>query len=56
VHAASWPHRGRFPRMIAQPAVALHGEYPLLAPPDGRPSPVEQAILSGLTPARAALA
>ena len=25
VHAASWPHRGRLPRMIAQPAVALHG-------------------------------
>jgi Phytanoyl-CoA dioxygenase (PhyH) len=56
VHAASWPHRGRFPRMIAQPAVALHGEYPLAAPPDGRPSPVEQAILSSLPPARTATA
>lgn len=42
VHAASWPHRGRFPRMIAQPAVALHGQYPLRAPL----SPVERAILA----------
>jgi len=44
VHAASWPHRGRFPRMIAQPAVALRGEYPLA----GSPSPAEQTILAGL--------
>jgi hypothetical protein len=29
VHAASWPHRGRLPRMIAQPGVALLEPYPL---------------------------
>lgn len=47
VHAASWPHRGARPRMIAQPGVALHGEFPLGAA--GEPvSPVEQAILTGL--------
>ena len=50
VHAASWPHRGRFPRMVAQPAVALHSEYPLA----GSPSPAEQAILAGLDQAAAA--
>jgi hypothetical protein len=40
VHAASWPHRGTGPRMVAQPAVSLHGQFPLTAPL----SPVEQAI------------
>jgi hypothetical protein len=44
VHAASWPHRGRLPRMVAQPAVALHGQFSLTAPL----SPVEQAILDGV--------
>ncbi|HYS31106.1 MAG TPA: phytanoyl-CoA dioxygenase family protein [Streptosporangiaceae bacterium] len=46
VHAASWPHRGSQPRMIAQPGVALHGQFPL--DPDASPSPVERAILTGL--------
>ncbi len=49
VHAASWPHRGRFPRMIAQPAVALHGQYALQAAPGETPPPVQQAILDSLT-------
>jgi hypothetical protein len=40
VHAASWPHRGTRPRIIAQPAVALHDQFPLTTPL----SPVEQAI------------
>ena len=44
VHAASWPHQGRRPRMMAQPGVALHAQFPLAAPL----SPVEQAILSGI--------
>jgi hypothetical protein len=44
VHAASWPHRGRLPRMMAQPAVSLHGQFPLTDPL----SPVEQAILNGI--------
>ena len=43
VHAASWPHRGRIPRMMAQPGVALHTQFPLTAPL----SPVEQAIVAG---------
>ena len=51
VHAASWPHRGRFPRMIAQPAVALHGQYPPQALPGAPSPPVQQAILDGLRPA-----
>jgi hypothetical protein len=41
VHAASWPHRGTRPRIIAQPAVALHDQFPLTTPL----SPVEQAIV-----------
>jgi Phytanoyl-CoA dioxygenase (PhyH) len=44
VHAASWPHSGRLPRMVAQPAVALHDQFPLTAPL----SPVEQMILDGV--------
>jgi Phytanoyl-CoA dioxygenase (PhyH) len=51
VHAASWPHRGRSPRMIAQPGVALFGEYALSPQPGVPPPPVEQAILDGLAPA-----
>jgi ectoine hydroxylase-related dioxygenase (phytanoyl-CoA dioxygenase family) len=42
VHAASWPHRGARPRIIAQPAVALHDQFPLTAPL----SPVERAIVA----------
>ena len=52
VHAASWPHRGPAARMIAQPAVALNGEFPLQAAPGAPLSPVEQAILDGLAHAR----
>ena len=48
VHAASWPHRGRRPRMIAQPAVALHGQYALRAAPGDTPPPVQQVILDSL--------
>lgn len=40
VHAATWPHAGPQPRIIAQPGVALHGEFPLAEPL----SPVELAI------------
>lgn len=29
VHAASWPHTGARPRLLAQPAVALHDAFPL---------------------------
>ena len=51
VHAASWPHQGRLPRIMAQPSVALLGEYPLHGLPPAPPSPVEQAILASLTSA-----
>jgi len=40
VHAASWPHIGGHPRIIAQPGVALHDAFPLVPPL----SPVELAI------------
>jgi len=40
VHAASWPHTGRHPRIIAQPGVALHDAFPLVQPL----SPVELGI------------
>ena len=40
VHAASWPHTGQHPRMVAQPGVALHDAFPLVAPL----SPVELAM------------
>lgn len=40
VHAASWPHTGPNPRIIAQPGVALHDAFPLV-PPLG---PVELTI------------
>ena len=40
VHAASWPHTGRQPRLIAQPGVALLDAFPLTPPL----SPVEIPI------------
>jgi len=43
VHAASWPHTGRHPRIMAQPGVALRGACPLVAPL----SPVELAMWPG---------
>ena len=48
VHAASWPHRGRTPRLMAQPSVALLGEYQLPGLPLAPPAPVEKAILRAL--------
>jgi hypothetical protein len=32
VHAASWPHTGRHPRIMAQPGVALHDSFPWSRP------------------------
>jgi hypothetical protein len=43
VHAASWPHTGRAPRMMAQPGVALHDAFPLVPPL----SPVELGMVAG---------
>jgi Phytanoyl-CoA dioxygenase (PhyH) len=40
VHAASWPHTGAGPRIMAQPGVALHDAFPLVSPL----SPVERGI------------
>jgi len=50
VHAATWPHHGRRPRMLAQPGVGLPGEFPLTAPL----SPVEQAIVEAADSVRLA--
>ena len=47
VHAASWPHTGRHPRIMAQPGVALHDAFPLVPPL----SPVELAMWPGGRPA-----
>ncbi len=49
VHAASWPHRGPQPRMIAQPGVAI--VEPFALSDNARETdvcPVEAAILRGL--------
>jgi hypothetical protein len=51
VHAAAWPHRGRAPRMVAQPPVLPRGAYAVRASLDLAPTPVEQAIWDSLTPA-----
>jgi hypothetical protein len=51
VHAASWPHLGRQPRIIAQPGVALHAEYALHERPGEQLPPVQQAILGSLAAA-----
>ena len=48
VHAASWPHRGQLPRMIAQPGVTLHGQYAVRAMPGETPPPVQRVILDSL--------
>ena len=48
VHTATWPHRGTAPRMMAQPAIEAAEGFTL----DGSdPSPVAQAIVSGMAPA-----
>jgi hypothetical protein len=49
VHSASWPHRGRIPRLMAQPSVALLGEYRLPGLPIAPPTPAELAIQRALT-------
>ncbi|GAA2760741.1 phytanoyl-CoA dioxygenase family protein [Actinopolymorpha rutila] len=46
VHAASWPHRGTTPRIMAQPGVALLGSF-ALADREGA-YPVEAAILDAI--------
>jgi hypothetical protein len=48
VHSASWPHRGSAPRLIAQPSVALLGEYRLPGLAIAPPTPAEQAVLRAL--------
>jgi len=48
VHAASWPHRGDNPRMMAQPSIVLLSEYDLAALPVPPSTPAEQAILGAL--------
>jgi hypothetical protein len=45
VHTATWPHRGRTPRMMAQPAVHAEDGFAI----DGSdPSPVARSIVAGL--------
>ncbi|MBW8802898.1 MAG: phytanoyl-CoA dioxygenase family protein [Catenulisporales bacterium] len=50
VHAASWPHRGRVPRIVAQPLVALLGEYRLPGVQEVARTPVEEAVLRAVEP------
>ena len=45
VHRATWPHFGVGPRIIAQPAIAIHEPFALRAGADL--CPVERAILRG---------
>jgi phytanoyl-CoA dioxygenase PhyH len=45
VHAASWPHRGHSPRMMAQPPVLLtDGQFPPPSAPSLPPTPVERTM------------
>jgi len=44
VHTATWPHRGTYPRMMAQPAITAEG----FALDGSDPSPVARAIVEGL--------
>jgi hypothetical protein len=56
VHAATWPHRGSEPRIMAQPAIGLLAPFALAGPADDLAadvSPVERAILLGLAGAGA---
>lgn len=46
VHRATWPHRGHRPRLLAQPAIEIDGQFPLTG--IGDIYPVERAILDGL--------
>ncbi len=46
VHRASWPHRGRLPRVMAQPSVWLKEPYALTDRAGALP--VERAIIAGL--------
>ncbi|MDQ4070098.1 MAG: phytanoyl-CoA dioxygenase family protein [Actinomycetota bacterium] len=48
VHRASWPHRGQFPRMMAQPSIWLKEPYTLRD--ERAASAVERAILAGRRP------
>jgi hypothetical protein len=49
VHAASWPHRGRSAKMMAQPPVLLtDGQFPWAAARILPPTPVEQAIFNNV--------
>lgn len=47
VHAASWPHRGRTPRFLAQPPIVVQDGFGLEAP-FGRLSLVAKAIRIGM--------
>ena len=46
---ATWPHRGTAPRLMVQPGIAVPDGFAL---DGGDPSPVAQAIVQGLAPAR----
>ena len=53
VHAASWPHRGKKPRFIAQPPISLKGALELDGDVD-RLSPVARAVRAALDGTQAA--
>jgi len=47
VHAATWPHLGAHPRLIAQPPIALDGALGL-DDPDRQLSPVARTVRRAL--------
>jgi hypothetical protein len=47
VHAASWPHRGKEPRFVAQPPISIKGDLQLDGDID-RLSPVARAVRAAL--------
>ncbi|MBO0819884.1 MAG: phytanoyl-CoA dioxygenase family protein [Nocardiopsaceae bacterium] len=44
VHAASWPHTGTAPKLMAQPGVLLHDQFPLTGPLAPAERPIAEQV------------